>query len=61
MRNIEAPAIVTYARSVAGQLKWGAIVRGKDTGAQFNSYNQLSDYLRDGALHVVAFIVEQCK
>jgi hypothetical protein len=61
MRSIEAPAIVTYARTVAGALKWGAIIRGRDTGPQFNSYNQMSDYLANGALPIVAFTVEQCK
>jgi hypothetical protein len=61
MRSIEAPAIVTYAQSVAGQLKWGAIIRGADTGPQFTSYNQMGDYLRDGALPIVAWTVEQCK
>jgi hypothetical protein len=61
MRSTEAPAIVTYAQTVAGEMKWGAIIRGRDTGPQFGSYIQLTDYLRDGALPVVAWIVEQCK
>jgi hypothetical protein len=61
MHNIETPRAVIYARDNGSAMKWGAIIRGADTGAQFNTYLQASDYARDGALPVVAFIVEQCK
>lgn len=52
----DAPALI-YPRGE----KFGAIVRGQDTGAQFNSYTQANDYVRKGALPIVAFLLEQCK
>jgi hypothetical protein len=51
---------VIYSRDNGKSMKWGVINRGRDTGAQFNTYLQASDYARDGALPIVALTVQAC-